>query len=157
MEWVRRTLPWLESRQSGNSLVAVQKKQEEYREYRRKHKPPRWNKIILKIYTKNLHFTIFIWTFWQSGAKGKVGDQFQHSSDEAKVVKQTRFVTKGELWPEDPFFYKKKIFFSLHPIWRKNDNGYTTCLEWTLGVRERIWRVASCRANEAWETWASCK
>merc|ERR1719431_406813 len=36
-----RTLPWLESRQSGNSLVAVQKKLEEYREYRRKHKPPR--------------------------------------------------------------------------------------------------------------------
>ena len=41
MEWIRRTLPWLESRQSGNSLVAVQKKLEEYREYRRKHKPPR--------------------------------------------------------------------------------------------------------------------
>ena len=34
-------MPWLESRQSGNSLVAVQKKLEEYREYRRKHKPPR--------------------------------------------------------------------------------------------------------------------
>ena len=31
LEWIRRTLPWLESRQFGNSLVAVQKKQEEYR------------------------------------------------------------------------------------------------------------------------------
>jgi len=41
LEWIRRTLPWLESRQSGNSLIAVQKKLEEYREYRRKHKPPR--------------------------------------------------------------------------------------------------------------------
>merc|ERR1712198_384620 len=41
LEWIRRTLPWLESRQSGNSLTAVQKKLEEYREYRRKHKPPR--------------------------------------------------------------------------------------------------------------------
>jgi len=41
LEWIRRTLPWLESRQSGNSLLAVQKKLEEYREYRRKHKPPR--------------------------------------------------------------------------------------------------------------------
>ena len=29
------------SLQSGNALVAVQKKLEEYREYRRKHKPPR--------------------------------------------------------------------------------------------------------------------
>ena len=28
LEWIRRTLPWLESRQSGNSLVAVQKKLE---------------------------------------------------------------------------------------------------------------------------------
>ena len=34
LEWIRRTLPWLESRQSGNSLTAVQKKLEEYREYR---------------------------------------------------------------------------------------------------------------------------
>ncbi|CAB4068316.1 ACTN1_4 [Lepeophtheirus salmonis] len=41
LEWIRKTLPWLESRQSGNSLIAVQKKLEEYREYRRKHKPPR--------------------------------------------------------------------------------------------------------------------
>merc|ERR1719495_1856861 len=41
LEGIGRTRPWLESRQSGNSLVAVQKKLEEYREYRRKHKPPR--------------------------------------------------------------------------------------------------------------------
>ena len=41
LEWIRRTLPWLESRQFGNSLEAVQKQLEEYREYRRKHKPPR--------------------------------------------------------------------------------------------------------------------
>ena len=41
LEWIRRTLPWLESRQSGNSLVAVQKKLEEYREHRRKHTQPR--------------------------------------------------------------------------------------------------------------------
>ena len=37
LEWIRRTLPWLESRQSGNSLTAVQKKLEEYREYRSVH------------------------------------------------------------------------------------------------------------------------
>ena len=40
LEWIRRTLPWLESRQSSNSLVAVQKKLEEYREHRRKHTQP---------------------------------------------------------------------------------------------------------------------
>jgi len=41
LEWIRRTLPWLESRQSDNSLAGVQKKLDEYRSYRRKHKPPR--------------------------------------------------------------------------------------------------------------------
>uniref|UniRef100_A0A1B6D5Q4 Alpha-actinin, sarcomeric n=2 Tax=Clastoptera arizonana TaxID=38151 RepID=A0A1B6D5Q4_9HEMI len=41
LEWIRRTLPWLESRQTDNSLAGVQKKLEEYRTYRRKHKPPR--------------------------------------------------------------------------------------------------------------------
>lgn len=34
-------MPWLESRQTDNSLAGVQKKLEEYRTYRRKHKPPR--------------------------------------------------------------------------------------------------------------------
>jgi len=41
LEWIRRTLPWLESRQTDNSLAGVQKKLDEYRQYRRKHKPPR--------------------------------------------------------------------------------------------------------------------
>ena len=41
MEWIRRTMPWLNSRQTDNSLAGVQKKLEEYRTYRRKHKPPR--------------------------------------------------------------------------------------------------------------------
>ncbi len=53
LEWIRRTLPWLESRQSGNSLVAVQKKLEEYREYRRKHKPPRVEQVNKIIYMLN--------------------------------------------------------------------------------------------------------
>ena len=41
LEWIRKTLPWLESRQTDNSLAGVQKKLEEYRLYRRQHKPPR--------------------------------------------------------------------------------------------------------------------
>jgi len=41
LEWIRRTLPWLESRQTDNSLAGIQKKLDEYRQYRRKHKPPR--------------------------------------------------------------------------------------------------------------------
>ena len=44
LEWIRRTLPWLESRQSGNSLTAVQKKLEEYREYRLVHSVQRVQK-----------------------------------------------------------------------------------------------------------------
>uniref|UniRef100_A0A4D5RA68 F-actin cross-linking protein n=1 Tax=Scolopendra viridis TaxID=118503 RepID=A0A4D5RA68_SCOVI len=41
LEWIRRTTPWLENRTVDNSLIAVQKKLEEFRTYRRKHKPPR--------------------------------------------------------------------------------------------------------------------
>ncbi|XP_014253715.1 alpha-actinin, sarcomeric isoform X1 [Cimex lectularius] len=41
LEWIRRTMPWLESRVTDNSLAGVQKKLEEYRTYRRKLKPPR--------------------------------------------------------------------------------------------------------------------
>ncbi|XP_021946299.1 alpha-actinin, sarcomeric isoform X1 [Folsomia candida] len=41
LEWIRRTMPWLNNRQSDNALASVQKKLEEYRTYRRVHKPPR--------------------------------------------------------------------------------------------------------------------
>ncbi|KAA0190016.1 hypothetical protein HAZT_HAZT001702 [Hyalella azteca] len=41
LEWIRRTLPWLQARQSDNTLADLQKKLEEYRLYRRNHKPPR--------------------------------------------------------------------------------------------------------------------
>lgn len=34
-------MPWLANRQTDNSLANVQKKLEEYRTYRRAHKPPR--------------------------------------------------------------------------------------------------------------------
>ncbi|XP_022826835.1 alpha-actinin, sarcomeric isoform X3 [Spodoptera litura] len=41
LDWIRRTMPWLNSRQADNSLAGCQKKLEDYRTYRRKHKPPR--------------------------------------------------------------------------------------------------------------------
>ncbi|KAB7506265.1 Alpha-actinin, sarcomeric [Armadillidium nasatum] len=41
LEWIRRTLPWLQARQQDNTLADLQKKLEEYRLYRRNHKPPR--------------------------------------------------------------------------------------------------------------------
>lgn len=41
LEWIRRTTPWLENRVTDNTLSGVQKKLEEFRQYRRVHKPPR--------------------------------------------------------------------------------------------------------------------
>lgn len=41
LEWIRRTTPWLENRVTDNSLPGTQKKLEEFRQYRRVHKPPR--------------------------------------------------------------------------------------------------------------------
>ncbi|XP_070577516.1 alpha-actinin-like [Ptychodera flava] len=41
LEWIRRTTPWLENRTTDNTLPGVQKKLQEFRDYRRHHKPPR--------------------------------------------------------------------------------------------------------------------
>lgn len=41
LEWIRRTTPWLENRVTDNNLQNVQKKLEDFRQYRRVHKPPR--------------------------------------------------------------------------------------------------------------------
>ncbi|XP_058910600.1 alpha-actinin-2 [Kogia breviceps] len=41
LEWIQRTIPWLENRTPEKTMQAMQKKLEDFREYRRKHKPPK--------------------------------------------------------------------------------------------------------------------
>ncbi|XP_062454867.1 alpha-actinin-3 [Rhea pennata] len=41
LEWIRRTVPWLENRTPETSMAAMQRKLEDFRDYRRVHKPPR--------------------------------------------------------------------------------------------------------------------
>uniref|UniRef100_A0A8D1KTR8 Actinin alpha 2 n=1 Tax=Sus scrofa TaxID=9823 RepID=A0A8D1KTR8_PIG len=41
LEWIRRTIPWLENRTPEKTMQAMQKKLEDFRDYRRKHKPPK--------------------------------------------------------------------------------------------------------------------
>ncbi|XP_069464034.1 alpha-actinin-2 [Ambystoma mexicanum] len=41
LEWIRRTIPWLENRTPEKSMHAMLKKLDDFRDYRRKHKPPK--------------------------------------------------------------------------------------------------------------------
>ncbi|XP_026902752.1 alpha-actinin-2 isoform X2 [Acinonyx jubatus] len=41
LEWIRRTIPWLENRTPEKTMHAMQQKLEDFRDYRRKHKPPK--------------------------------------------------------------------------------------------------------------------
>uniref|UniRef100_A0A8C6PVQ4 Actinin, alpha 2b n=1 Tax=Nothobranchius furzeri TaxID=105023 RepID=A0A8C6PVQ4_NOTFU len=41
LEWIRRTTPWLENRTPEKSVAEMQRKLEDFRDYRRKHKPPK--------------------------------------------------------------------------------------------------------------------
>nr|XP_015218634.1 PREDICTED: alpha-actinin-2 isoform X1 [Lepisosteus oculatus] len=41
LEWIRRTTPWLENRTAEKTMAAMQQKLEDFRDYRRKHKPPK--------------------------------------------------------------------------------------------------------------------
>ncbi|RUS72991.1 hypothetical protein EGW08_019239 [Elysia chlorotica] len=41
LEWIRRTRPWLENRTTDNTLPGTQRRLEEFRDYRRKQKPPK--------------------------------------------------------------------------------------------------------------------
>ncbi|XP_032882745.1 alpha-actinin-1 isoform X4 [Amblyraja radiata] len=41
LEWIRRTIPWLENRSPDNTMQAMQQKLEDFRDYRRLHKPPK--------------------------------------------------------------------------------------------------------------------
>uniref|UniRef100_A0A672KEU3 Alpha-actinin-2-like n=1 Tax=Sinocyclocheilus grahami TaxID=75366 RepID=A0A672KEU3_SINGR len=41
LEWIRRTIPWLENRVAEQTMHAMQQKLEDFRDYRRVHKPPK--------------------------------------------------------------------------------------------------------------------
>ncbi|XP_007452998.1 PREDICTED: alpha-actinin-2 isoform X2 [Lipotes vexillifer] len=41
LEWIQRTIPWLENRTPEKTMQATRKKLEDFRDYRRKHKPPK--------------------------------------------------------------------------------------------------------------------
>lgn len=41
LEWIRRTTPWLENRTPEKTMADMQKKLEDFRDYRRQHKPPK--------------------------------------------------------------------------------------------------------------------
>uniref|UniRef100_A0A8C6V0B8 Actinin alpha 3b n=1 Tax=Neogobius melanostomus TaxID=47308 RepID=A0A8C6V0B8_9GOBI len=41
LEWIRRTIPWLENRVAEQTMRSMQQKLEDFRDYRRIHKPPR--------------------------------------------------------------------------------------------------------------------
>uniref|UniRef100_A0AAR2LX84 Actinin, alpha 2b n=1 Tax=Pygocentrus nattereri TaxID=42514 RepID=A0AAR2LX84_PYGNA len=41
LEWIRRTTPWLENRVSEKTMALMQRKLEDFRDYRRMHKPPK--------------------------------------------------------------------------------------------------------------------
>uniref|UniRef100_UPI003AAEF95A alpha-actinin-2b isoform X6 n=1 Tax=Centroberyx gerrardi TaxID=166262 RepID=UPI003AAEF95A len=41
LEWIRRTTPWLENRTPEKTMTEMQRKLEDFRDYRRMHKPPK--------------------------------------------------------------------------------------------------------------------
>ncbi|XP_078287209.1 alpha-actinin-1-like isoform X2 [Rhinoraja longicauda] len=41
LEWIRKTKPWLENREPEKTMQAMQQKLEDFRDYRRVHKPPK--------------------------------------------------------------------------------------------------------------------
>ncbi|XP_044161277.1 alpha-actinin-4 [Bufo gargarizans] len=41
LEWIQRTMPWLENRQPEKTMPDMQQKLEDFRDYRRVHKPPK--------------------------------------------------------------------------------------------------------------------
>ncbi|XP_055022647.1 alpha-actinin-4 isoform X2 [Boleophthalmus pectinirostris] len=41
LEWIRRTIPWLENRTPEKTMTEMQQKLEDFRDYRRVHKPPK--------------------------------------------------------------------------------------------------------------------
>ncbi|KAK2921729.1 hypothetical protein Q8A73_001214 [Channa argus] len=41
LEWIRRTTPWLENRTPEKTMIEMQRKLEDFRDYRRQHKPPK--------------------------------------------------------------------------------------------------------------------
>ncbi|XP_078590920.1 alpha-actinin, sarcomeric-like isoform X1 [Branchiostoma floridae x Branchiostoma japonicum] len=95
LEWIRKTIPWLENRTRDNTLPGTQHKLEEFRDYRRKHKPPKLeDKSKLEIIFNTLQTKLRL-----SNRPAYMPSEGKMVADIANAWKKLEFAEKGfEEW-----------------------------------------------------------
>ncbi|KAI2663015.1 Alpha-actinin-3 [Labeo rohita] len=167
LEWIRRTIPWLENRVAEQTMRAMQQKLEDFRDYRRIHKPPRvQEKCQLEINFNTLQTKLRL-----SNRPAFMPSEGKMVSDIANAWKGLEQVEKGyEEWllteirrleRLDHLAEKFKQKCGLHESWTADYHDAATvntrcqgiCDQWdNLGTLTQKRRDALERVEKLWET-----
>lgn len=120
-------MPWLQSRQSDNSLAGVQRKLEEYRTYRRKHKPPR-------VEQKAKLETNF----------NTLQTKLRLSNRPAYMPTEGKMVSVSVIWLIFPFSLGLLYYVFILIL------GHCQCMEGPRNIWEVLWRVATLWNDEVY-------
>ncbi|XP_054165938.1 twitchin-like [Oppia nitens] len=144
LEWIRRTTPWLENKTTDNKLSAVQEKLEEFRVYRRVHKPPRVEqKAKLETNFNTLQTKLRL-----SNRPAYIPTEGKMVSDIANAWKVLEFAEKGfEEWLLSEMMRLER----LDHLAQKFKNKADTHEDWTKGKENMLQSqdFRNCRLNEA--------
>ena len=98
LEWIRRTIPWLEDRVPQKTIQEMQQKLEDFRDYRRVHKPPKvQEKCQLEINFNTLQ------------TKLRLSNRPAFMPSEGKMVSVSAWgwpARAQEVWPNAPASYR---------------------------------------------------
>ncbi|CAH1791427.1 unnamed protein product [Owenia fusiformis] len=143
LEWIKRTTPWLENRTTDNTLPGTQSKLEEFREYRRKHKPPKLEeKAKLETVFNTLQTRLRL-----SNRPAYLPTEGKMVSDIAKAWKGLEFAEKGF---EDWLLSELQRLERLDHLAQKFKHKCDIHEEWAHGKEDMLQSTdyKKCRLNE---------
>ncbi|XP_076367736.1 alpha-actinin-like isoform X2 [Tachypleus tridentatus] len=143
LDWINKTTPWLENRTADNTLNGVQKKLEEFRNYRRVGKPPRVEeKAKLETNFNTLQTKLRL-----SNRPAYLPSEGKMVSDIANTWKILETAEKGfEEWLLSEMMRLERLDHLAQKFKHKADNHE----DWTEGKEEMLERedFRNCRLNE---------
>lgn len=156
LEWIRRTIPWLEDRQPEKTMHDMQQKLEDFRDYRRVHKPPKvQEKCQLEINFNTLQTKLRLSNrpaFMPSEGKmvSDINNGWQHLEQSEKGYEEWLLNEIRRLERLDHLAEKFRQKASIHEAWTDGKEAMLTQKDYETATLAEI--KALLRKHEAFES-----
>ncbi|XP_071981016.1 alpha-actinin-4 isoform X3 [Engystomops pustulosus] len=156
LEWIHRTIPWLENRQPEKTMNDMQQKLEDFRDYRRVHKPPKvQEKCQLEINFNTLQTKLRLSNrpaFMPSEGKmvSDINNGWQHLEQAEKGYEEWLLNEIRRLERLDHLAEKFRQKASIHESWTEGKEAMLTQKDYETATLAEI--KALLRKHEAFES-----